>query len=322
MKKFSKSKIFYLLLSLFFALLLYFNANNTINETGTTQEFSENSDEYTTLVSRLPVKLEYDKDKYFVSTNINTIDVTLKSRNKVVLDAESNAQTRSFYAAVDLKQYKTGTYTVPIKIKGLNHSVKSHLSQSSMQVTIENKASKVMPISTNIDKDWVRKGLEISNIKIQPKKVAVSASQEDIKTIHRVVAKLEPQTDISKSFTTKVNLVAYNQKGEEMVATFDTPSVKVSVDVDAPKKEVGLNLIQKGKQPKSVSSYQLLCDTQKINIQGTKTELSNVHSLDIPIDITGIEKTTTRQVNLNLPKDIKSKTTSITVTIVPQLSHS
>ena len=321
MQKMNRSKLFYLILSLFFSLLLYFNANSSMNENGTTQELNETKDMYTTMVNSVPIKLNYDRQKYFVSTSTKKINVTLSSRNKVVLDAESNPQTRTFYPTLNLKQYDEGTYTVPIKLKGLNPSIDSRLSQSTVQVTIEKRATKTVPVTSNIQNTWVKKGLELGNISIEPKEVKVSASKNDIQHIDRVVAQLDKQKDIEKSFTTKAPLIAYDKQGEEIVADFNHSEVNVSVAIEAPKKKVGLNLIQKGKEDHSVSSFQLLCDTQNISIQGPKSALKNVNSVDIPIDISHITKTTTRQINLQLPKGITSKTKSITVTIVPQLSH-
>lgn len=321
MEKFTNSKWFYVVLSLFFALLLYFNANNSTNDGGVTQEVSKQSDEYTEVINNLPIHLNYDKDKYFVSVSDNQVDVTLSSMNKVVLDAESNRQTRTFTAEVNLKNYTPGTYTVPIKIKGLNHSVKSQLSKQNVQVTIANRDTRDFKVTTNVDEKWVKKGMEISKITINPSEVSVSTSADDLNKIHHVVAYLSPQTNLSQSFTTTATLKAYSEKGEEVVAEFSKKQVTVTVDIHKPKKTVALNLIQKGKSPKNVSSYQFLCDTQSITIQGDKDEVDKISSLDVPIDVKDAKKTITRQVNLNLPKGIQSDTKSINVTIVPQLSH-
>lgn len=322
MEKFTQSKWFYVILSLFFALLLYFNANNSMNEGGNvTQEIAKNSDEYTETISNLPLHLNYDKEKYFVSVSTSNIDVTLSSMNKVVLDAEANRQTRTFTAEVNLKHYTPGTYTVPIKIKGLNHSVKSQLSQQSVQVTIANRGTKTFKVTTNIDNKWVKKGFEISKLTIDPREVSVSTSVEDLNKISRVIAYITPQNNMDQSFSTKATLKAYSAQGEEIVADFSQKQVNISVDIHTPKKVVALNLIQKGTSPKGIESYQFLCDTQSITIEGNKEKLNHISSLDVPIDVKNAKKTMTRQVNLNLPKDLKSNTKSITVTIVPQVSH-
>lgn len=323
MQKETRSKIFYLVLSLFFAFLLFFNANSSTNESGTDQYISKTNNTYTAVVTNIPVKLNYDRQKYFVSITPKKINVTLSSHNKVALDAEVSKQTRKFYAMVNLKQYEPGTYTVPIKLKGLNHSIDSQLSQTEAEVTIEEKAKKTMTVTSNVTSKSIEDGMELSHIDIHPKKVTVSASKNDLKHIDRIVAKLplNSKEKMDKSFSVKAPLIAYDKQGEELVAEFSKPEVEVTVDIEAPTKKVGLNLIQKGQEAKTVSSFQLLCDTQYIYIQGSKELLNNVSSVDVPIDISHITKTTTRQINLHLPEGIKSKTTSITVTVVPQLSR-
>lgn len=324
MEKFTHSKWFYLTLSLFFALLLYFNANNSGSNDGSnvTQEpSSSTTSESTEVVSNLPIHLTYDKSKYFVSVSTNTVSVTLTSMNRVLLDAEANKQTRTFKAQVDLTKYGPGTYTVPIKLKGLDHAIEGRLSQKEVEVTIDERASRTFKVETNISQEWVKKGLEISKITLDPKEVTVSTAKSDLDKISHIVAYLSPQQNIEKSFTTRAKLKAYSMNGEEIVADFSDDIAEVSVDIESPKKTAKLNLIQKGTMPKKISSYQFLCDTQDITIEGKKDSLSKISSLDVPIDIQGVDKTVTRQVHLNLPKGIKSDTKTITVTIVPQLSR-
>ena len=63
MRKASQKSWFNGLLSLLFALLLFFNANAT----GNNPSNSGSSQTYSETLNNIPVQVQYDKDKYYVS---------------------------------------------------------------------------------------------------------------------------------------------------------------------------------------------------------------------------------------------------------------
>ncbi|BDQ51096.1 hypothetical protein EfsSVR2281_29070 [Enterococcus faecalis] len=100
MRKASQKSWFNGLLSLLFALLLFFNANAT----GNNPSNSGSSQTYSETLNNIPVQVQYDKDKYYVSGFEESVNVHLRSANRIQLNMESNADTRNFPSGRRLNQ--------------------------------------------------------------------------------------------------------------------------------------------------------------------------------------------------------------------------
>lgn len=319
MGKFSQSKWFYLFISLFFALLLFFNANHS-NQEVTFQE-SKGTDVYTETISNVPIELEYDKDKYFVNAEVSDVSVRLSSKNRVALDAETNRQTRHFSVVADLQNYTPGTYVVPLTVKNLNSALKASLGTKKITVTIANKEQRNFSLQTNVNEKWLEKGMEIQNISIQPKTVKISTSTQDMNKIQKVMVMLPEQSGIKNDFQEQGVIKAYDFNGQEVKVDCSPKHAIVSVKVDRPHKKVPLNLLQSGTPAKGIENYQFLCDTQEITLQGKMNVLKSIHNVNVYVNIDNVDKTLTRKVSLSLPEGVESDTHSVAVTIIPQLKR-
>ena len=100
MRKADQKSWFNGLLSLLFALLLFFNANAT----GTIPSNSGSSQTYSETLNNIPVEVQYDKDKYYVSGFEESVNVHLRSANRIQLNMESNADTHEISSGRRLNQ--------------------------------------------------------------------------------------------------------------------------------------------------------------------------------------------------------------------------
>ena len=92
--KFFNSKTFYILASVFFAIVLFFNANATsIRNQGTNQS----GEVYTATINNVPVELKYNSNKYLVSGYNSTATVHLSGYNRLSITNEENSDTRNFF---------------------------------------------------------------------------------------------------------------------------------------------------------------------------------------------------------------------------------
>lgn len=319
MKPMKHSKLFYLILSLFFSLLLFFNANNSSQEMNFQEK--DGTDIYNEEVLNVPIELQYDKEKYFVTLNQEDVNVRLNSKNKVALDAESNKQTRHFIVSADLRDYGPGTYTVPLKVKNLNTAIKASVSPKKVRVIIAPRETKEVRVKTNVNASWLAKDLELKKVSVQPDTVKISTSTTSMQSICSVIAYLPERTNVDKDFQAQAEVKAYDASGQEVPIEVSPEQVLVKVDVDRPQKTVALNLIQEGTPAKGVENYQFLCDTQKIQLQGKQNALQAIHSVNVYVNIDNVSKTLTRKVSISLPKGVKGNITAVTVTVIPQLKR-
>lgn len=317
MKRFMNSKWFYLILSLFFALLLYFNANNTGSNV---QSFESNdkTSSYQERLTNVPITFKYDEKKYYITSDVTKADVQLTSSNKVILDMESNPKTRNFQLIADLRGYGPGTYDISLKTGRLNNAASAKIEPKTIKVTVSERVDRNFDIQTNVNDNWIATGYQLKKVSVSPQKVTVSASNQTMNQIHQIVAIVPEKKDLTESFTTSVPLKAVDVNGNELNVTFSTNEVSVTVDVDSSSKEVPVNLMQTGTPPNGVSSYHLLCDTQTVTLHGSKSDLDKIKGIDVPIDISDIDKTESKEFTLDIPKSVKSNINKVSVTIIPK----
>lgn len=313
MKKDKKGTWIVRILSLFFAVLLFYNANSSrLNEEDTS--FTELS----ATAEKVPVNVTYNQDKYFISGYEQTVNVELKSSNKILLDKESNAETRSFSIVMDLTKYTEGTHEVPLQIVGLPNAIKGTIKPNKLAVTIEKKKSNKFPVEAAIDSKIFAKGFEIEKATVEPENVKLSGGEETIKKVSKVIAGISDQTNITSDFSQKVKLYAINDKGEPLNVKIEPDSARVDVNVKAPTKRVKVNPVQSGKMPQGITDYSFSTKDDKVDITGPKEILDEISAIDLKIDTSNIRETTSSSYIVVVPKEIKVEPDTILVTVIPK----
>lgn len=303
------------ILSLFFAILLFYNANST--------GFNDDENKFSELsatAEKVPVNVTYNQDKYFISGYDQTVTVELKSSNKILLDKESNAETRSFSIVMDLTKYSEGTHEVPLQIVGLPSAIKGTIKPNKLAVTVEKKKSNKFPVEAAIDSKIFAKGFEIEKAVIEPENVTLSGGEETIKHVSKVIAGISDQTNISSDFSQKVKLYAVDNKNEPLNVKIEPESVRVDVNVKAPTKRVKVNPVQAGKMPQGISDYTFSMKQDKVDITGPKEILDEINTIDLKIDTSNIRETTSSSYIVVVPKEVKVEPDTVLVTVIPKNS--
>ena len=165
MRKASQKSWFNGLLSLLFALLLFFNANAT----GNNPSNSGSSQTYSETLNNIPVQVQYDKDKYYVSGFEESVNVHLRSENRIQLNMESNADTRNFQVVADLTKLPLGTSEVPLTVRGLSSAVTAEIEPKTVTVTIEKRVTKKFDVEAQLSDNIEKEGYKVKNISVDPK---------------------------------------------------------------------------------------------------------------------------------------------------------
>jgi YbbR domain-containing protein len=313
MQKILNSKPFYIVISLLFAILLFFNANsiNIRNSKGVTA-----SEMYNITVHDVPIQLNYDQSKYYITGFDASATVFLSSYNRVRLDAEKSEATRSFSLVADLTHAKEGTIEVPLHVEGLNTAVTAEVEPKSISVTIEPRITQKMDVQAMIDETQLDTGYSVSNIDVEPKEVEVTTGAETIKLIDHIEARLPKDVILDHDYTGTIQLKAVNKQGEQLPVETKPETVQLSVHVQAPQKDVQIVAVQSGTLPKDVLQYKFSLSQDYVTISGPPSELERVEVIQLPVDISGITKKQDVEVRLN--EDLYSATPNvIKVTVEP-----
>lgn len=235
MKKTSKIfnyRVFSIILSLFVAIFLYFNANASLIKTeGNSGSNGSPTQLYSTTLKEVPVDLTYDDSKYFVSSTTNSANVALSSYNQVHLIQEESTDLRSFSLEANLEKLGLGNFQVPITALNLPSGMNAQVVPATLNVTIENKTKKEFTVVPAVDKKLLKSGYEIDTIKLNTSTVQVTSGEETIKKIASVEAVLPTNTDLTSNFAGYVNLIAIDSQGHTVNAVINPTRVYVHVDI-------------------------------------------------------------------------------------------
>ncbi|WP_314059236.1 CdaR family protein [uncultured Vagococcus sp.] len=311
MDKITDSKWFTRILALFFALLLFFNAT-AINQ----PLKSPTSDTgLTTSVDDVPIKLKYDENKFYVAGYEATTTVYLKSSNQLLLDIESNSQTRNFKVEADLTSYSVGVYEVPLKVTGLNQAVRATLKDKNIQVRIEKRETRNFNVTTKVNDNLLKNGYSLENISVDPSQVAITSGTTTLDQIDQVVASLDDDRDLSDDLSKRVDVVALDKDGNVLSVIIDPTNVIMKVTVDAPSKSVPLTLKQSGSIPSGIASFKFDTSYENVKISGPREAIDQIESLEVYIDTSKITESKTDTYTITAPENVKVDPVAVEVNI-------
>ena len=301
------------ILSLFFAILFFYNANLT--------KFSKEDTGFTQLsaiAEKVPVNITYNQDKYFISGYDQTVDVELSSANKILLDKESNAETRSFSVVMDLTKYQEGTHEVPLELVGLPSAVKGKISPSKLTVTVDKKTSNKFKVEPVVDPTIFANGYEMDRAEVSPDSVTLVGGEEAIGKVARVVASVSEKSNVSDDFFEKVKPYAMDANNEPLDVRVEPDSVRVDVYLKLPTKKVKIKPVQTGSIPQGIKDFAFSAKQDEVEITGPKDVLDEINLIEVKVDTSGIKETVTNDYPIVVPKEVTVEPGSVSITVKPE----
>lgn len=227
MSRLLNSKAFYLFVSVLFAVFLFLNANS--NAAQNSGAVGSKGQVYTATLENIPISVQYNFNRYFISGYNGTATVSLSSNNQVDILQEKSPDLRSFKLVADLTGISPGTHTVPIVVKNLSSNINAKTSPSSLSITVEKRKSKVFDVNPLVDKSLIPEGYSLADVTTNPSSIVVTAGTDSINNVKAVQAVLPSDTDLSKESTVTVNLQAVDSTGKLVPAIFSQDAVRMNV---------------------------------------------------------------------------------------------
>lgn len=315
LKKWQGTNMTYRLLALACSLALFFNVNNA----SVRGVFSSRAESYEETAENVPVSLIYDSDKYYVHGYEPTVKVELTSINRVQLATEVNEDTRGFKVVADLTKLGVGTHEVKLRVKDIRDAVTANVEPKTVTVTIEKLVTKSMKVEPVVSSSALADGFKLDKVTANPAKIKITTGEETLKQIDRLTATVDPAKAATEDFSETVNVEALDATGQALSMIAEPEKVRVTVKVTAPQKKVSLKAEQQGTAASGVSSFEITLATDTATISGAESVLDKIDSISVPVNVSGITMTTTKQVEI--PTDNYSVDPKVVrVTIKPILT--
>lgn len=300
MKDFWNKRWVIRVISLLFAILLvvYIDTTQTGFVTqGEPKKTRQTASETQTI--SVPLQVSVNTDKYYVVGYPEKVKITLEGSNALVT---STVNTQSFRAYIDLTDKKTGKQTVKVHVTGLNSQLSYTINPAKVNVDIERRKSRTMPVQIEYNKNAVANGYNIGTASVDPQEVEVTGARGEVDQIDQIVAKLTLPNGMNRTYERQVMLVAEDKKGRQLNVVINPATVRAKLPVSLSHKTVKLNL--KPKNEKSDKVYSVTAKNDEVTLYGKKSTLAKIKQLDVDVDLKGIDGSTIKNYPLVLPRDV------------------
>ncbi|MBS0951075.1 CdaR family protein [Lactiplantibacillus plantarum] len=301
MKKFMNSNWSMRLLALLCALVLFAYVNSL--KTTHNASILTNSSSKTTLTSNrkvtisAPLELNVNSTKYFVTGYPENIKVTIEGPSALVT---TTANTQNFKVYANLSKLAVGRHSVKVEVDGLNKELSYGLSQKYIHVNIQPRRTATYKVSADFNKANVADGYEVGSARLGTSSVKVTGAVSEVSKVAKVVAVVNTNKNLEKSVNQQAIIEALDANGQNLnvVLTPSTTSVYIPITQATTTKDVPIDLKASGKTAAD-TSYSFSSDTKSVTVTGTKAALAKLKSLPVNVDVTNVDSTTTKTVDVS-----------------------
>ena len=115
-----------------------------------------------------------------------------------------------------------------------------------------------------------------------------------------------PNVQAGKQTIENVKLKAYDKTGNVVDVEFVPETISADIEISAPSKEVNLNFVPNGNMPfgKAISSYSF--SSNKVTIYGTSSVINAINDIDINVDVSKLNSSTTLDVDIPKPTGVRT----------------
>ncbi len=291
MNKFISSSLFMKILSVIFAVFIWFVALN-----------SENPLNIKSVTVSLDQKNSYalaEKNLGLYKTVIpQYITVTIHGRD----EALKNVTGSDFEAAIDFSGIeKSGVYNLSVVVENNNDGIYiNDISQKLVKVTVEEIIKKTFEVGLKKE-GTLKENYFITNAFLSPDIIEVEGLKPDIDEINSVVAPLHYE-NLSENISTLINCHFYDRDGNEITKQSGKFSVSANVDIA---REVPVIPVVTGKPQKYYFVESQKVTPAKVLVQGSSAVLNELDRVNIsPVSIEGANDNINVPVALNLPEGV------------------
>ncbi|MGO3790905.1 MAG: CdaR family protein [Enterococcus gilvus] len=315
--RFKKSNVPYMLISLVFSLILFFNVNS--------QNFSRlisSETSYEESIQNVPITVLYDSNEYFVHGFSSNVSVKLSGANRIQLNKEMDPDTRDFSVVADLKNLTSGTHEVRLKTRNLSSSLFATIEPETISITVEKKVKKQFDISPILSSNTSNNGLKVGEMTTQPQKVEITTGEDTMKEIDRVVASVDSNKLTASQDSFQAPVQALNASGEALPIQSDPQNVTVNFEIQTPSKEVSLYPIQEGDLPSAVESVKIDLNRTKATITGAQSVIDQIDSIGIPVDVSQLQGTVKKFIDIPVSGEYQVNPKTVSAQVTPAFKKS
>jgi YbbR domain-containing protein len=207
-------------------------------------------------------------------------------------------------ATLDLSRGQPGVNRVTIAYKNDPQSV-DIVGPPFAEVVLEQRREAMFVVDVDFDRTKAHPGYQFKDAVVKPKQVKVSGLASEMHQIDRVVAFVSNNNN--GSFRGMVDVVAQNVRRED-IDTVDIEPKTVMVTIEEQKapatKTLILSAVVSGVPAPGYNVVNYGFDPSTVEVTGTPMRLKTLGSISVPVNISGLRASMTRNIPLTLPPGV------------------
>ena len=232
-------------------------------------------------------------------------------------------QSPSGEVTVDLTGLGPGQHKVNLRYTQQLSSIDYRLDPSTVTVTIYDKVSATKSLTYDIlHQDSLDTKLNIDSVELERSEVIVKGAEYKLDEVATVRALVDvdnfPTQEAGELTLEDVPLVAYDADGKVVDVEIVPKTVTAKVNISSPSKEIPIEIVPKGDLAFGKAIRSLSSNIDSVTVYGSEEALDRLDSLEVEVDVTGLDDDKEYTVNLKRPNgitEISESTITVNVTL-------
>ncbi|SDK63501.1 CdaR family protein [Lacicoccus qingdaonensis] len=285
--------------ALLLALFMFLSVNNVFENINPFDE--EGDGDETELIQGMPVDILYDEDEYYVSGVPNQVNVQLSGNTSNIVRLQT---TRDFNVQLDLRSRSTGEHEVHFTIDELPENVSAEVIPETATVNIQDLVSQTFTVQTEVNGSRVGPNHQLESVTVEPDTVTVYGGENEINRIQYVRATLSDNTRITEDRAEEADVGVFDFQFNRLDVRTEPSNVRVEINVSELSKTVPVNYTVAGMVDSDHELVDVELNYDNVEVFGSEETLNNIESVDVEIDVDGLDSSTTQDVELDLPESV------------------
>lgn len=268
-------------------------------------------------ISNLPIQINMDTDRYFISGLPETVMLNISGPESVIVQTLSASDFN--IVTEDLDLLGPGRHTVQLRVENLSEELTYQIVPSRVNVQIEEKVTVESSVDVRFDADAVNDAYISKEPILNRESVIITGPASTVARIDRIYVRVPTDSEITSTLKDTYVVQVEDEARNKLNVVVEPQEIEVEIPVEPYEKTVPIRLVQIG-TPVSGKKYQLsLARTENVVLTGDQKLLADVDEVVVEVDVSAIRTTavvTAAVLPLDLAgTDVAPKQVEVNVTV-------
>ncbi|WP_373795151.1 YbbR-like domain-containing protein [Jeotgalibaca porci] len=240
-------------------------------------------------ISNLPIQINMDTDRYFISGLPETVMLNISGPESVIVQTLSASDFN--IVTEDLDLLGPGRHTVQLRVENLSEELTYQIVPSRVNVQIEEKVTIESSVEVRFDTDAVNDAYISKEPILNRESVIITGPASTVERIDRIYVRVPSENEITSTLKDTYVVQVEDEARNKLNVVVEPQEIEVEIPVEPYEKTVPIRLVQTG-TPVSGKKYQLsLARTENVVLTGNQKLLADVDEVVVEVDVSAIRST-------------------------------